>query len=613
MRNRIIPWTRSRWRGAAPLAGLLLLGACELQRINTPEAVIPSVDPPAAGLQRIAEVAFEVDPLTGAASLSGRQAQGPDGGARTPAVPVTYQHVEVVDARCVGCQDQILDNQRITVRFVVKEMVLAHVDLERVTGGDHLALTTCVNCRVRSAELRGASASPLHSASVGPGEELEVVLHVDALQLRPFTVHFQLVASTIDVLAAPSCRAPGALRPIQLLPPGATASGASAINNRGEVLVSSDVGSFLWSATAGYRAIPREAWRGVNDQGQLFGVRGRSPDRQAVFWPGSGEVRVLPLLPGQTDPDAAAMNNVGTIVGSVYDPAYPGVFGPGARVPIVWEGGIPRILSPEYGPDSRVDYGSWGAYGINDRGDILGSGTSEDKISAMVWENGQQGQLINSQVYAIALNNVRQAIFGNIEKFGGDYLKYVDVWSPPDNWVGISSRRYDVRARAINDHGVVVGYLDHRDDLGDLVGPVTPFRWSSKSGVEDLPLPDGSTGGVASDVNEQGQVVGTTRHDNVGRAVLWSSEVSPMEALRAIESQVQQSLAAGRLTASMAHALSVKLRAAARHIERGEHARARGPLGAFANQVAALVRSRRLGSSEGQTLRDAALCLRARL
>jgi hypothetical protein len=87
----------------------------------------------------------------------------------------------------------------ITVRFTLYDVVLSGVNFRRTAQGDPLAPTTCVNCVVRAAVLRGADGRSPVPPELGAGSAFEAVLRVDALSLERFTVRFDLVAEAIRI------------------------------------------------------------------------------------------------------------------------------------------------------------------------------------------------------------------------------------------------------------------------------------------------------------------------------------------------------------------------------------------------------------------------------
>ena len=95
-----------------------------------------------------------------------------------------------------------------------------------------------------------------------------------------------------------------------------------------------------------------------------------------------------------------------------------------------------------------------------------------------------------------------------------------------------------------------------------------------------------------------------------GVAVTPTTEACTIEALL---DHVEALVAAGKLSRAEGHALSVKLEAALRLLERGKTKAAGNVIGAFLNQVEALVRSRRLSDVDAGPLRDQASCVRTQL
>jgi hypothetical protein len=90
MKTQIVSGRRGRWLCAAPLAALLLLGACDRPEPMAPEAASP-VAPAEPGL--VAQVVFEVDPASGAVRMLDSETRGGGGESGALAVPVTSAHV----------------------------------------------------------------------------------------------------------------------------------------------------------------------------------------------------------------------------------------------------------------------------------------------------------------------------------------------------------------------------------------------------------------------------------------------------------------------------------------------------------------------------------------
>jgi YVTN family beta-propeller protein len=132
--------------------------------------------------------------------------------------------------------------------------------------------------------------------------------------------------------------------------------------------------------------------------------------------------------------------------------------------------------------------------------------------------------------------------------------------------------------------------------------------------------PDGTVAYVANNSSNNVSVIRTSDNTVVatvavgrgpfGVAVTPTTEACTIEALR---DHVEALVAAGKLSQAEGHALSVKLEAVLRLLERGKTKAAGNVIGAFLNQVEALVRSRRLSDADAGPLRDQAACVRTQL
>jgi YVTN family beta-propeller protein len=118
--------------------------------------------------------------------------------------------------------------------------------------------------------------------------------------------------------------------------------------------------------------------------------------------------------------------------------------------------------------------------------------------------------------------------------------------------------------------------------------------------------------GVSVIRNSNNTVVATVA---VGSSPQGVAVASTTEActLVALLDHVEALVAAAKLSQAEGHALSVKLEAALRLLERGKTKAAGNVIGAFLNQVGALVRSRRLSDADAGPLRDQATCVRTQL
>jgi probable HAF family extracellular repeat protein len=163
------------------------------------------------------------------------------------------------------------------------------------------------------------------------------------------------------------------------------------------------------------------------------------------------------------------------------------------------------------------------AGGINTPGQVAGS--SSDTVSGVdhgfVWTSGSLqdvGTLGFSSSAAVGINDSGQAS-GEVYNSAGP--SHAFWWSSGAGLTDIHMSASFTSSEAlgtVNAAGQIVGSLTRADG-----GLTHPFQWSGGSGMADLgPMP-GMTDGFASNINDSGQVVGTSWNATDGRAFLWTS------------------------------------------------------------------------------------------
>lgn len=287
--------------------------------------------------------------------------------------------------------------------------------------------------------------------------------------------------------------------------------------------------------------------RGVNNQGQIVGDRGADPATVQAFLWDNDVITNLGVLPGMTYSYAFDINASGQVVG---------VSGTGTldnpilQRGFIWTatGGI-QALSTLGGISS--------ARAINDNGDIAGfstvSGTNTQQGHAVVWRNGvvtdlQPASFANDVGRAFAINNSGEVVgwvYSRLQAFkwtatgvmvpleGGLPFGINDAgcvagWSASGGvtagyriCAGVSRNVGNCggsgsRAWAINSGGDVAG------DASNGGGQQAAFLWTETGGITCFPIPQGSDGAGATDVNDASWVVGTVnRPVGGGHATLW--------------------------------------------------------------------------------------------
>ncbi len=215
----------------------------------------------------------------------------------------------------------------------------------------------------------------------------------------------------------------------------------------------------------------------INDSGEIAGG-----DRLPAVWR-DGIAVFLEIPDGEQYGTAAAINNVGQVVGSVRESLH----GPSRAV--LWEDGAAVELSNLEGSDRSR------AVGINERGQIIGISIVDSQSRAVLWE--KDGSIIDlGEGSAVAINNSGQMLVNGPEHpLLLDKGMVVDLsQSFPGEHLGGAS--------AINNSGQVVGSLDN-----------SPVLWEDGKGYYLIDLIPSDSGWAAlnraTDINDRGQIVGS--------------------------------------------------------------------------------------------------------
>jgi probable HAF family extracellular repeat protein len=236
---------------------------------------------------------------------------------------------------------------------------------------------------------------------------------------------------------------------------------------------------FLWRdgemtalPTLGFNA---QAW-GVNNQGQAVGMAEQSTqlqhcaspqilDIQAVVWgPEPAEIHTLSPLPGDASAWAIGINDHGQVIGVSGDCVSPNFIGNGGITPlhaVLWQHGTATDLKTLGGSwafpwainsrgqvagqsvtanDATTDAFLWQdgimtdlgvvpgdigsfAFGLNDRGQVVGASVSQTSARAFLWQNGVMIDL-NSLVLAPPGSTPLYLVFGNDINSRGEIAAY---------------------------------------------------------------------------------------------------------------------------------------------------------------------------------------------
>lgn len=316
--------------------------------------------------------------------------------------------------------------------------------------------------------------------------------------------------------------------------PGDGASFASALNNWGVAVGSSvtiDPTNFdperpVWFANGMIRALPTLPTPGppglfdgsavaINDAGTIAGTvfKPKGPTHAALFSAGGATIDLGVLIFDQNS-YATALNNLGQTVG--YTTVALDNDGPIIHA-VLYAGGGP-ITDLGALPGGRFSF----AAGINDQGIVVGNASTADGAThAVTFSHGQVTDLGVPPGGASSLANAINAqgqIVGAAD-FGSGKLHAALFAKGAISDLGTLPGGTSSMASAINSTGQAVGWSD------DATGRQLPVLFSQGQVVK-LGIPVAATDGYATGINDLGQIVGTIDLANTtdqldSRAALW--------------------------------------------------------------------------------------------
>jgi uncharacterized membrane protein len=203
--------------------------------------------------------------------------------------------------------------------------------------------------------------------------------------------------------------------------PGTSQVYPSGINNDGVAVATVAVGGFpvskvavRWSADGAYAALDQstadDAYaNGINNLGEIAGQLDFGSYTEAGVWSAAGVWHALPTPSGTLYPEAVAINDKGTVIGTASTAQ-----GIEAR-PVRWKDGQAKQLErlPGQGP-------SWPS-GINDHGQIVG----HSGWHAVTWLNGK--------VHALQGNGSKGSNAVSVNR-SGEIVGFLSWWTEPVYW-----------------------------------------------------------------------------------------------------------------------------------------------------------------------------------
>jgi uncharacterized membrane protein len=291
---------------------------------------------------------------------------------------------------------------------------------------------------------------------------------------------------------APKCEALHyELVPVPLRPSG--------INNSQVIVGTSEEGrAALWSKRGGLReaevpsAFTNSEGVGLNDHGSAIGVaiNRRTTQRQG-FTLSDGKVTLL----SGTHSRPFAVNNAGQVVGESQ------IAGATKSAAVIWDGARVTPLG---------DCCASVAYGVNDRGEVIGNIYDKSgRYQAFVWDGAHGLRRIGPAdgfSSALAINQAGDIV---VQVFPDDLVLYRNGQMKR---LSLSDKRPAAHPRAINRCDVIVG------DYGPFGDADRAFVWSEAQGFHDLndliaPHPSWILQ-AATAINEAGDIVGWAEHNH---------------------------------------------------------------------------------------------------
>jgi probable HAF family extracellular repeat protein len=306
---------------------------------------------------------------------------------------------------------------------------------------------------------------------------------------------------------------------------GGAFSGANAINELGEVagfsaLPSGHVRAIIWRRGQGMRSLGTlggdSRARGINDRSEVVGhskTRPESDVTRAFLWTAAGGMRGIGTLGGRNS-FANSINNRREVVGASDTRS-------GSLRGFLWRPGQGMQSLGSLGGENSQ------AFDINDATQVVGvSQTADGDDHAFLWTPGRGmedlGTLGGRTSQAGGISQTGDVV-GSSETADGTVEVFLWTRGKGMRSLGKPEGGENLFATGINTHRRVVGITFSGGEIEDL-----PFLWTSGSGIQLLPTLGGPLG-QAQDLNEFGQIVGTTRTSlNDIRATLWTPIDGPL-------------------------------------------------------------------------------------
>jgi probable HAF family extracellular repeat protein len=238
---------------------------------------------------------------------------------------------------------------------------------------------------------------------------------------------------------------------------------------------------------------------GINDNDQVVGaISAPSASENPTLW--NGTIATTLDLAGGISGAAFAINNAGLIAGTTYTMLPNGTY---ERRATLWNCGVATLLPTLGGTQGN-------AVGINQLGQVVGwtvaSGNPTSR--AVIWDGATLTDL--GQGSARDINNLGQVI--GLSSIGAT------LW----NGTTATALGINMQPIAINDAGAIVGNTESRDP-DTWQWKTTARLWSAGTAVVLTGPANYQFSTTARDINNVGQIVGSSENDNLTSvATLWN-------------------------------------------------------------------------------------------
>ncbi len=356
--------------------------------------------------------------------------------------------------------------------------------------------------------------------------------------------------------------------------------------------------AFVWTPDGGMQDINGPSWffsraEAVNSSGMVVGWGIESGVIRGFYWTEADGMQSIGVPSLHHSSYCFNVNEAGVIAGMALSNS-------GNFNAIVWRSpSNVTILGSLGGTASR-------GLDLNEEIRVAGKSTlSNTRSRATLWIPQEPpldlGTLGGRQSEALGINEISQVV-GWADDDSERTRPF--LWPVGSEMVDLNTLGGDEgEAHEINDAGFTVGWSEYE--------PALPTKratlWTPDGEVIDLGGLEGGDESFARDINSTGTIVGWAR-DAAGdrRAVMWAlSNGTPAtveEILVELKDEIRELGRFGTLWRGVAHSLITRVLQVERKINEGEIRPAINQLGAFINEVNALVRSRRLSPEQGARL-----------